>query len=188
MTYDQDKSMSSGQAPKPSVISTVSILLCLAALVMGCGNVATITRKSQTVPSEGKITRSDAVMVYVQKRPDSDEYGIDRSDIVDIDHPGNVAAVIGGVVAAYGVANIQVGVPEYCHGYQEDDGAACVGVFLPAVIGGSVMVYGLAVWARSVISAIPTSAPPNASRVTVVPIASVDKTNQFYGASARVSF
>lgn len=165
----------------------VFFALSLAPFVTGCGSTAIITRSGLDRPTEAEIVRSDHEMMYVRGRS-GDEFGIEHRDVVYIDHPGNVAAIIGGVVTAYGVANIHTGVPKYCEGYQDDNGAGCVGVFLPAAIGGAVMIYGVAVWARSVFSSVQKSAPQSASRVTVVPIASVDKKNEFIGASAHVSF
>ncbi len=173
MTYDHK-----------SHVSTMSMLLCLglAAFATGCGTTATITRRSEP-PLEAKITRHDTRKVYVETFAGGGEVGIPRQDVVDIDHPGNVAATIGGVLSGYGVANIIVGARQ-C----DTQGAAyCTGVFLPAALGVPLLIYGVSMWGSSV-DAAGNADKSTARRVTVVPIASMDKSNQFYGASARVSF
>lgn len=174
------------QSPKPSTFVRRCLLVLIASsfapFVTGCGSTATIARRSD-VPLEAKITRHDGDRVYIQTFTGDGEVGISRQDIVDIDHPGNVAATIGGILTGYGIANIIVGVPQ-C----DTQGAAyCTGVFLPAAIGGPLLIYGLTTWERSV-EAAGKADKSSARRLTVVPIASMDKTNQFYGASARVSF
>jgi hypothetical protein len=184
MTYDPTKSMQSSQTPKTFVGPARSMLLCssLAAFVTGCGTTAIITKKDGTL-LEGTIRASDSDQIYLDT-PEAG--GIPRQSIQDIDHPGNVAATIGGVLAGYGIANIVIGAPQYCTGYQSS-AAGCTGVFLPATIGGSLLVYGLLTWSSSVSTAAKKD-DSTARRLTVVPVASTDKTNQYYGASARISF
>lgn len=184
MTYDPTKSMQSSQTPKTCVTPILFMLLCssLAAFVTGCGTAAIITKKDGTMV-EGTIRASDSDQIYLDT---PERGGISRQSIKDIDHPGNVAATIGGVLAGYGIANIVIGAPQYCTGYQSS-GAGCTGVFLPAVIGGSLLTYGLLTWSSSV-DAAGKSEKSTARRLTVVPVASTDKTNQYYGASARISF
>lgn len=158
-------------------------LVCfgLAAFATGCGSTAVISKRGASAPIEATIKRSTSDMIYVETA--GTEIGISRDEITDIDHPGNVAATIGGVLTGYGLVNIATGVPQ-C----EREGAAfCTGVFLPATIGGSLLAYGLSVWLGSTSAAEP-KASQSAKKFTVVPIASVDKTNQVFGASAHVAF
>ena len=76
----------------------------LIATLFGCGNTATITRSNG--PSfEARIVGSDRDRIYVEGA----RAGIPREEIIDIDHPGNGAAVAGGILSAYGVLNIAVG-------------------------------------------------------------------------------
>jgi hypothetical protein len=134
---------------KSSVVGLSLPVLLLA--LTGCSTSATITRRFGS-PRDAKIVGSDSENVYVETLGGRD--AIPRSEITDIDHPGNVAAVIGGIVAAYGAANIAVGVPQ-C----EKQGAAfCTGVFIPAVVGVSVMTWGLGTYGSSV-SAVSDGAP-----------------------------
>lgn len=184
MAYDSEKLVQSTATATPFVAPILSILLCwtLAAFVTGCGTTAIISKKDGTLV-EGTIRASDREQIYLDT-PEGG--GISRQSIHDIDHPGNVAATIGGILTAYGVANIAVGAPQYCTGYQAS-GAGCTGVFLPATIGGSLLAYGLLTWSSSV-RAADKGEKSTARRLTVVPVASTDKTNQYYGASARISF
>lgn len=183
MTHDHRVRMQSVRSPKPFVVTSLAILVCLVAtLSTGCGRTATITRTSAG-PIEGKITTSDRKTVYVRRATDGVHVSVPRADIADIDHPGNVAAVAGAAILAYGVASPLI--------FEPDCGrnglSYCVSVYLPAFLGASTLIYGIGVWSRSVYNAAPSDAS-SARRITVVPVASMDKTNQFYGASARVSF
>ncbi|MGZ3457850.1 MAG: hypothetical protein ACXU86_05015 [Archangium sp.] len=114
-----------------------SLLLC------GCSTTATISRINGGT-FDARIQRSTPSAVVVQTES-GQEVSIPRSEITDIDHPGNVAAVIGGLVSAYGLANIAVGAPQ-C-GTQS--GAYCAGVFLPAALGVSMLAWGLGTWIGS---------------------------------------
>lgn len=121
-----------------------NLMLCAVGLglLAGCGNSATIQARFGSI--EGRIVAGDKENVYVEQASGLTRT-IPKSDIVDVDHPGNVAATIGGVVTAYGVANIAIGSPQ-C----EKEGAAyCVGVFLPATLGVSLLTYGLGTYIGS---------------------------------------
>lgn len=165
------------------VVRTMFVVLwvCLAAFATGCGSNAIITTKGSYTPIEAKITRSTSNTIYVEAA--GSEVGIGRESITDIDHPGNVAATIGGVISAYGVVNIIRGA-----GDCDTQGAAyCTGVFLPTAIGGSLLGYGLSVWLDSTNATQPGRAVSQ-SRLKIVPITSIDKTNQVFGATARMAF
>lgn len=82
-----------------------------------------------------------------------------------------VAATIGGVVTAYGVANIAIGMPQ-C----EKEGAAfCTGVFLPATVGVSLLTYGLGTYIGS------TSAMNKAPEQSVLGSLKIAPTHEFAG-------
>ena len=70
-------------------------VLLLALALPACGSGAIVTARDGRY--EGTITGHDTGHVYVDGRP------VERQAITDIDHPGNVAAIIGSVVAAVGV-------------------------------------------------------------------------------------
>lgn len=120
---------------------------------MACSTTATIYR-SNGMMMEGSIEGGSPSSITV-----TPNYGapqeVPRSDITEIDHPGNVHALVGGIVLAYGVANIAVGMEE-C---ERQGGAFCVGVFTPAVIGTGMLIWGLATWIGSNSAADDTSLP-----------------------------
>jgi hypothetical protein len=113
-------------------------------LLTGCGTSATITRANAPA-IDGKIIGGDSSDVYIETRSGVSDT-VPRSEITDIDHPGNVAATIGALVTAYGGANIAVGLPQ-C---DKQGSAYCAGVFMPIGIGLPVMIWGIATYAGSV--------------------------------------
>ena len=78
------------------------------------------------------------------RTPGGVEVGVPLDEIEDIDHPGNVLAIVGAAIAVYGAFNIWVGLP-YC----DSVAAYCVGVFLPAALGAGMSAWGGGVYARS---------------------------------------
>ena len=131
--------------------------ICLVATgSMACSTTATIYR-SNGMMMEGSIEGGSPDSITV-----APSYGapqeVPRSDITEIDHPGNVHALVGGIVLAYGIANIAVGMEE-C---ERQGGAYCVGVFTPAAIGTGMLIWGLATWISSNSAADDTSLPSTA--------------------------
>lgn len=96
---------------------------------------------------EARIQSSDPENLFVRAGTGV-EVPIPREEISEVDHPGNVVAVIGGVLSAYGAINIARG-GGTC-GRAEMAVAACLGVFLPGTIGTSMLVWGLKTWLGSV--------------------------------------
>jgi hypothetical protein len=114
-------------------IAGLALLACFNA---ACSTMATVTRRNAPA-LDARIIGGDSENVYVESGNGRIET-IPRSDIQDIDHPGNVAALIGGIISAYGLVNIVVGSPN-C----ETQGAAyCTGVFLPMAVGLPIMSWG----------------------------------------------
>jgi hypothetical protein len=137
-------------------------LLALA-LLTGCGTTATITRANAPA-IDAKIVRSDKDEVYVETTS-GEAMTVPRGEIKDVDHPGNVAATIGALVTAYGVANVAVGLSECDH-----QGAAyCAGVFTPVSIGLPVMLWGLVTYGSSVSALGKPAAPQRTGRMFVAP-------------------
>lgn len=117
--------------------------LCLAfVLLAGCGSSATITLQDGRLV-EGQIIASDRNSLYLDTG--EAELTVPRSRIVDVDHPGNGAAITGLILAAYGALNIAVGFSQ-C---DKQGGAFCVGVFTPAALGLGLTGYGFSVWGAS---------------------------------------
>jgi len=109
---------------------------------LGCGSSATIALKGGQFV-EGQIIAGDRESIYVDTG--EAETNVPRRRIVDVDHPGNVAATAGIVLAPYGVLNIAVGYSK-CN---EQGFAFCAGLFAPAVLGFALTSYGFTVWTAS---------------------------------------
>jgi hypothetical protein len=134
--------------------------LVVASLLAGCSTTATISRNSGA-DIEGSIRGGTPHSVLVDSES-SGQYSIPRSDIREIDHPGNVHAVVGGVLLGYGVLNIALGL-ETCQNEAEfssqaQQNAFCVGMVTPAVLGAGMLLWGLIVNGNSKSAANDTSA------------------------------
>ena len=119
-----------------------SLIFFLFASFFGCGSSAIIHLKNGK-SIEAKITDSDYESVYITAGYDKE---IPRSQIVDIDHPGNVLATIGGLFVLTGAQFWYIGseTKEYV------PGAFSKGMGLISLISGGLMsIYGISVWNRS---------------------------------------
>lgn len=120
------------RAPLVALVGTVL------ASTLGCSTTATISRVNGA-ELDAHFAGSDAKFIYV--KTESGAQVIPRSEVTDIDHPGDTAAVLGLIVGAYGVVNIGVAASQ-CN----SNGAAyCTGVFLPAAIGLPMLLWGIVV-------------------------------------------
>jgi hypothetical protein len=147
-----------------SLLAILAFTTCAA-----CGTTATITRTNGP-PVEGHITGGDAENLYVEES--GARSTIPRSDIKDIDHPGDGATVAGAILMGYGSLNIAVGAP-MC----KDKGAAfCVGVFTPMAVGIPILLWGAAVHAGSVSAAsTPPAEKADEAKLFVTPLIPMDK-------------
>lgn len=110
---------------------------------VGCSTTATITRMDG-IRQDARFAGSDRKSIYLATARGTER--LSRSEVSDIDHPGDTAAVIGGLLAAYGLVNIQVG-SKKC----EVEGTAyCMGVYLPAAVGFPMLIWGIGVHVTSV--------------------------------------
>lgn len=142
-------------------IRSVGVLVLggLASLSSACGSSATVRTHDGRV-YEGKLHDGGPGVVAVGQT----ELAV--AEIDDIDHPGNGAAVAGGVLTTYGVINIAVGVP-HC---DEQGAAFCLGVFLPAAVGVPMLGWGYITWQGSREEAHEYHDGKRRSRVSVLPI------------------
>jgi hypothetical protein len=137
------------------------------AVCTGCSTTSTITRVDQPTV-EDHIVGGDAENVYVGEKEAPQT--IPRSQIKDIDYPGDGAAVAGSILSGYGVVNIAVGAP-LC----DQKGAAfCTGVFLPLGIGLPILIWGIATHA-SAVGASHTPLQESASRLFFTPVVGTEK-------------
>lgn len=138
----------------------LTVTLLTSTLICGCSTTATISRTNgRTI--DAKIQRSTPGAIVVQTNSGS-EARIPRSEITDIDHPGNAVAVVGALLGIYGGLNIAAGAPKCA----DNGGAFCTGVFLPAAIGTSMLIWGLSTWIGSTNAA---SAPASSNTVPEIP-------------------
>ncbi len=119
----------------------------VAALTSACSQTATITR--QRGPAyEAKITRSDPTGLYVLG-DDGREYRVPAEEVRDIDHPGNVLVVLGGV--SLGFAGL-LALPA-TGSNANTDGPDTSGVQMAAamygILGVAFLVPGLITWISS---------------------------------------
>ncbi|MFP2931948.1 hypothetical protein ACLESO_43635 [Pyxidicoccus sp. 3LG] len=127
--------------------------VALLTLLCGCSSTARISRINGE-PIEARIHRSNNETLFLRTEWGPD-VALPRSEVVDIDHPGNGVAVAGGILSAYGALNIAAGL-ETC---SELGGAYCVGTFLPAAIGVPMLIWGLTTWGNSTSAAANNSKP-----------------------------
>jgi hypothetical protein len=127
---------------------------------MACSTTATIYR-SNGMMMEGTIEGgSPDAIVFTPKLGPRQE--VPRNDIVEIDHPGNVHALLGGIFLGYGVTNIAINYDQ-CRRDEvsgEVSGRDCTAVFVPAGVGVGLLVWGLITWMGSTSAADDTSMEP----------------------------
>lgn len=115
--------------------------LCLLSLALAaCGTTATI----QTFDGrlyDGRISGHEEGRVYINGTT------VERKDITDIDHPGNVAAIIGTIVAGIGA----VSAISNCSNVTRDDNpAACTSSGIWLLTGLPIAIYGFITHSDSV--------------------------------------
>jgi len=127
----------------PGATGRIAVIACVLA---GCSANATIIRGERDGGIVyGRIVGLGEQNLYV-KTPSGQEVGVPRDEIEDIDHPGNVLAVVGAAIAVFGAYYIWVGLPK-C---EVRSAAFCVvGVVVPAVVGAGMSAWGGGVYARS---------------------------------------
>ncbi len=115
----------------------------LLSLLCGCSTTATISRiNGKQLEAEIQYSEGDNLVVQTSS---GHKLRIPRSEVSDIDHPGNVTAVLGAVLSAYGMVNIAAGAST-CDAV---GGAFCVGMIAPAAIGVPMLVWGFMTWGKS---------------------------------------
>jgi hypothetical protein len=122
----------------------------LSGLLIGCSTTATITH-DRGPPMETRIAGGTpaSILVYSEGRT----YSLPRHEVRDIDHPGNVHVLVGGMLAAYGIFNVAIGF-EDCErgtgfGSDAEHGGYCVGLFSPLVVGAGMVLWGLVTYVSS---------------------------------------
>ena len=151
------------------ILSAPGLALAIAFLCFsasGCFRYARIERKSSAT-LEAQIDRSDSEKIFITSS-EGQEQTINRSDVVDIDHPGKVRLTTGMLAIAGGAAMLIYGlVHQPCGGGTDVcdySGKVMPIVFaVPLLVGGGALVTsgGLA-YHTSVTAAKPSSVVPSA--------------------------
>ena len=118
--------------------SVAALLLCTCA----CSS-ATIYRRDAP-DLEATLVGGNTKHLYVETE-DGRVVQLERSKITDIDHPGNVAAVVGGILTAEGGALVALD----WYGPERPTGIFTVMGALIAVPGLILLAHGLIEWSRS---------------------------------------
>jgi hypothetical protein len=151
---------------------------CLVAFATACSTSATITRTNGT-SVEGWVRGGTPESIIVEPRVGNIQE-IERDDIAEIDHPGNVHLLVGGMVLGYGGILVGAGLDD-CQ--QAETVGNCATLFIPAIVGAGIAAWGLVTWAGSKEAvadrrlaarrprkqAPQQAAPPAASAVTEAP-------------------
>ena len=121
-------------------------VMCACALTLllnaSCSTTTTIYRNSGP-PIEASVVGGTPTSIVVESDNGQDE--VLRSDVYEYDYPGNVHAEFGGFLLGYGLLNIAVGLPKCDEQPSDQQAAFCTGVFLPAVLGAGMLVWGVVV-------------------------------------------
>lgn len=116
-------------------------------LCVGCGSTAIVTTRDGEL-IEGVID-AGGERTLILKTGGGARVRVQRAEITDIDHPGNVAATIGVLMTIYGAANAVLGTSQCT----EKGAAFCIGVYTPLTVGITLAVYGLATHSTSAAAA-----------------------------------
>ncbi len=129
-----------------TALSRIAVLVVAPLAAAACGTTAIITERDMT-RHEVVIVGSTPAELMVATR--NGERVIPRDQISDIDHPGNVAVVVGAALLTVGALNLagwhrcQDNQPsDFCAGWAGGGGLALSGLGL--------LVWGAAVWGQSV--------------------------------------
>jgi hypothetical protein len=124
---------------------SVLVAAAMSLLAGGCATTATI-RRQRGPTIEATIDRSDATALYATT-PQGPRYRIERSDVVDIDHPGNLAMGVGCLFATAGAGLLAIG-------YSARNPSGFVGIpvlmgWMSVVGGVPLALAGMWSWVRS---------------------------------------
>jgi len=115
-------------------------------LATACSTTATIHR-NRGPAFEATVTRSEPDALYV-RADDGREYRVPAGEVRDVDHPGNVLALLGGI--SLGAAALVAAAPTgdgVDRDQQQQGKLFAAGVY--GVLGLALFVPGLAIWLRS---------------------------------------
>jgi hypothetical protein len=128
----------------------IQLLAAPLALTVGCAGSTAIISRPDGPPVEAEIDSSDASTLRL-RAPGGSLVPLDQHQVSDIDHPGNVWAMIGlGYAAAGGLSLLTLLVPENPgDGYKGTHSVVGFLGICVAITGLSVFLYNIALWERS---------------------------------------
>jgi hypothetical protein len=150
-------------------------VLVLLACLCGCSTTATISLVNGG-DVEAKIIGGDRDDLIVTTAAGM-EVPVARSEISEIDHPGNTAAVFGALLTAYGTVGIVRKGPT-CSKHEVAPAAYCFATFVPATVGASILAWGVVTWWSSSRAARPGSRGPSSFTVPDPPPSSAFEFSQ----------
>lgn len=151
-----------------------TLVVLLVAATPGCTTTATIVTTERTL--EARLEKGDA-----EHLPVVTEWGhrevLLRKDLRDVDHPGNVLAVVGGILAGSGLIDL-LGASSLCFSGGSARSSVCATFLAPVLIGLPMLVWGFWAWTNSraavepaegVLAPLPGLPCPDASNGAAVP-------------------
>ena len=154
--------------------------VCIAS--SGCGTMAEVRMADGRI-LEGKIRGGDNDAIYIGES----RVRVPRKDIVDIDHPGNGAAITGISLVAYGILNGLYVTSKLDNENEENlfinkTWTSLVG-FSPAIVGLGLAIWGGMVWLGSTGAAEERTQP-----VSVAPLLVPSREGNIYGGTLTMRF
>jgi hypothetical protein len=149
------------------------LLALVTGSALGCTSTATfLTRTRGNL--EARIVGGDRQSLLVQSESGA-ETVLDRADVVDIDHPGNVVALVGGLVAGSGLLNLTVLGLSCSSGFSGGGSSSCGFIYAYtgsiAAVGLGMLTWGLWTWltSRSLVVSTLQGPPPEAPVPSAAP-------------------
>lgn len=146
----------------------------------GCGTMAEVRMADGRV-LEGKIRGGDVDAIYLGES----RVRVPRKDIVDIDHPGNGAAITGISLVVYGILNgfyVTSQLDNEEDLFINETWTSVVG-FSPAIVGLGLVIWGGIVWLGSTGAAEERTQP-----VSVAPLLVPSRDGNIYGGTLTMRF
>lgn len=130
------------------------LLAAVLALASGCATTATLSTHSGEL--EGVLLGGDAESLVVENEAGV-AFAVPRRAIREIDHPGNVLALVGGILGGTGALSFGIN-------YSSCRGSAgpvpCIATGTYAAVGAGMLTWGLWVWLRSRFAVDPGASAP----------------------------
>jgi hypothetical protein len=160
--------------------SVIMLAATVFAALPGCGTTAEIRMVDGRI-LEGKIHKGDAEAIYIG----DSLIRVPRKDIVDIDHPGNGAAITGASLVLYGMLNGFYVMSQFNNDERLfiNETWTSVVAFSPAVVGLGLTIWGSAVWLGST-----GAAKEGLQHVSVAPLVVPSNQGTLYGGVLALSF